>query len=143
MKQALIQADKAFKSEEIPVGAVVIKEDKVIGRAYNQREQLNDPTAHAEILAIRSACHNLKTQNLSNCTIFVTLEPCSMCASAIQNSRIKRLYFGCNDEQRGAINSGTKIFSQKNCNHKPEIYDGIIEVKSVAREPGSLSLIHI
>ena len=80
MKQALIQADKAFKSEEIPVGAVVIKEDKVIGRAYNQREQLNDPTAHAEIIAITAAANTLGDWRLNGCTLYVTKEPCSMCA---------------------------------------------------------------
>ena len=92
MKQALIQADKAFKSEEIPVGAVVIKEDKVIGRAYNQKEQLNDPTAHAEIIAITAAANTLGDWRLNGCTLYVTKEPCSMCAGAIINV-IRYIYF--------------------------------------------------
>ena len=105
MKQALIQADKAFKLEEIPVGAVVIKEDKVIGRAYNQREQLNDPTAHAEIIAITAAANTLGDWRLNGCTLYVTKEPCSMCAGAIINARLDMIVFGCYDEAEGCCGS--------------------------------------
>ena len=123
---AIKEAKKAYLLNEVPVGAVITdKEGNVIAKAFNLVEKNQDPTAHAEILVIKEATLKIRNKYLKDYNLYVTLEPCSMCASAIQNSRIKRLYFGCNDEQRGAINNGTKIFSQKNCNHKPEIYDGI------------------
>ena len=125
MKQALLEAQKAYKIEEIPVGAVVVINDKIVGKGYNQREQLKDPTAHAEILAIKKATIILKNKYLIGCSLYVTLEPCPMCAAAIQYSKISKLFFGCQDNKNGAINNGAKIFNQKFCNHKPEIYDGI------------------
>ena len=127
MKQALIQADKAFKSKEIPVGAVVIKEDKVIGRAYNQREQLNDPTAHAEIIAITAAANTLGDWRLNGCTLYVTKEPCSMCAGAIINSRISRLVFGAYDDQKGCCGSMYQICGDKRLGSNTVVKGGVLE----------------
>ena len=128
MEIAIKEAKKAFLKNEIPVGAVITDEKgNLIAKAFNQVETKKDPTAHAEIQAIKKATLKIKNKYLKNCNIYVTLEPCSMCASAIQNARIKRLYFGCYDEQRGAVSNGVKIFNQQYCNHKPEIYDGIRE----------------
>ena len=128
MEIAIKEAKKAFLKNEIPVGAVITDEKgNLIAQAFNQVETKKDPTAHAEIQVIKKATLKTKNKYLKNCNIYVTLEPCSMCASAIQNARIKRLYFGCYDEQRGAVTNGVKIFNQQYCNHKPEIYDGIRE----------------
>ena len=128
MEIAIKEAKKAYLLNEVPVGAVITDKDgNVIAKAFNQVEKNQDPTAHAEILVIKEATLKIKNKYLIDYNLYVTLEPCSMCASAIQNTRIKRLYFGCNDEKSGAVNNGAKIFNQKNCNHKPEIYDGIKE----------------
>ena len=128
MEIAIKEAKKAYLLNEVPVGAVITDKDgNVIAKAFNLVEKNQDPTAHAEMLVIKEATLKIKNKYLKDYNLYVTLEPCSMCASAIQNSRIKRLYFGCNDEKSGAVNSGAKIFNQKNCNHKPEIYDGIRE----------------
>jgi len=128
MEIAIKEAKKAYLLNEVPVGAVITDKDgNVIAKAFNQVEKNQDPTAHAEILVIKEATLKIKNKYLIDYHLYVTLEPCSMCASAIQNTRIKRLYFGCNDEKSGAVNNGAKIFNQKNCNHKPEIYDGIKE----------------
>ena len=128
MEIAIKEAKKAYLLNEVPVGAVITDKDgNVIAKAFNQVEKNQDPTAHAEILVIKAATLKIRNKYLKDYNLYVTLEPCSMCASAIQNTRIKRLYFGCNDEKSGAVNNGAKIFNQKNCNHKPEIYDGIKE----------------
>ena len=105
MKKALIQAEKAFESKEIPIGAIVVQNDKIIGRGYNQREQLNDPTAHAEIIAITAAANTIGDWRLNNCTLYVTKEPCPMCAGAIINSRLKMVVFGAYDEENGCCGS--------------------------------------
>ena len=128
MKQALIQADKAFKSKEIPVGAVVIKEDKVIGRAYNQREQLNDPTAHAEIIAITAAANTLGDWRLNGCTLYVTKEPCSMCAGAIINSRLDMIVFGCYDEAEGCCGSLYQLCGDPRFKTKVSVMGGVMAV---------------
>ena len=130
MKQALIQADKAFKSEEIPVGAVVIKEDKVIGRAYNQREQLNDPTAHAEIIAITAAANTLGDWRLNGCTLYVTKEPCSMCAGAIINARLDMIVFGCYDEAEGCCGSLYQLCGDPRFKTKVSVMGGVMENQS-------------
>ena len=128
MDIAIKEAKKAYLLNEVPVGAVITDKDgNVIAKAFNRVEKNQDPTAHAEILVIKEATLKIKNKYLKDYNLYVTLEPCSMCASAIQNTRIKRLYFGCNDKKSGAVNSGVKIFNQRNCNHKPEIYDGIKE----------------
>ncbi len=105
MKQALVQAGKAFAAEEIPVGAIVVKDGKVIGRGYNQREQLNDPTAHAEVIAITAAANTIDDWRLTESTLYVTKEPCPMCAGAIVNARIRMVVFGCYDEEAGCCGS--------------------------------------
>ena len=132
MKQALIQADKAFKSEEIPVGAVVIKEDKVIGRAYNQREQLNDPTAHAEIIAITAAANTLGDWRLNGCTLYVTKEPCSMCAGAIINARLDMIVFGCYDEAEGCCGSLYQLCADPRFKTKVSVMGGVMENQSLS-----------
>ena len=132
MKQALIQADKAFKSEEIPVGAVVIKEDKVIGRAYNQREQLNDPTAHAEIIAITAAANTLGDWRLNGCTLYVTKEPCSMCAGAIINARLDMIVFGCYDEAEGCCGSLYQLCGDPRFKTKVSVMGGVMEHQSLS-----------
>ena len=132
MKQALIQADKAFKSEEIPVGAVVIKEDKVIGRAYNQREQLNDPTAHAEIIAITAAANTLGDWRLNGCTLYVTKEPCSMCAGAIINARLDMIVFGCYDEAEGCCGSLYQLCGDPRFKTKVSVMGGGMENQSIS-----------
>tara|TARA_Y100000994_G_C15307903_1_gene282576 strand:+ start:24 stop:491 length:468 start_codon:yes stop_codon:yes gene_type:complete len=132
MKQALIQADKAFKSEEIPIGAVVIKEDKVIGRAYNQREQLNDPTAHAEIIAITAAANTLGDWRLNGCTLYVTKEPCSMCAGAIINARLDMIVFGCYDEAEGCCGSLYQLCGDPRFKTKVSVMGGVMENQSLS-----------
>ena len=132
MKQALIQADKAFKSKEIPVGAVVIKEDKVIGRAYNQREQLNDPTAHAEIIAITAAANTLGDWRLNGCTLYVTKEPCSMCAGAIINARLDMIVFGCYDEAEGCCGSLYQLCGDPRFKTKVSVMGGGMENQSIS-----------
>ena len=132
MKQALIQADKAFKSEEVPVGAVVIKEDKVIGRAYNQREQLNDPTAHAEIIAITAAANTLGDWRLNGCTLYVTKEPCSMCAGAIINARLDMIVFGCYDEAEGCCGSLYQLCGDPRFKTKVSVMGGVMENQSLS-----------
>ena len=132
MKQALIQADKGFKSEEIPVGAVVIKEDKVIGRAYNQREQLNDPTAHAEIIAITAAANTLGDWRLNGCTLYVTKEPCSMCAGAIINARLDMIVFGCYDEAEGCCGSLYQLCGDPRFKTKVSVMGGVMENQSLS-----------
>ena len=132
MKQALIQADKAFKSEEIPVGAVVIKVDKVIGRAYNQREQLNDPTAHAEIIAITAAANTLGDWRLNGCTLYVTKEPCSMCAGAIINARLDMIVFGCYDEAEGCCGSLYQLCGDPRFKTKVSVMGGVMENQSLS-----------
>ena len=132
MKQALIQADKAFKSEEIPIGAVVIKEDKVIGRAYNQREQLNDPTAHAEIIAITAAANTLGDWRLNGCTLYVTKEPCSMCAGAIINARLDMIVFGCYDEAEGCCGALYQLCGDPRFKTKIAVKGGVLENDSLS-----------
>ena len=101
MGQALQQAHKAFENNEIPIGAIIVKDHQVVGRGYNQREMLKDPTAHAEILAITAAANTLEDWRLSDCVLYVTKEPCPMCAGAIVMSRLKMVVFGCYDEDKG------------------------------------------
>ncbi len=127
MPSAIALAEEAARHNEVPVGAVVVHEGNIIGRAHNLTETQNDPTAHAEILAIREACVALGTPRLTGCDLYVTLEPCPMCAAAISFSRIRRLYFGAYDPKTGGVEQGARIFSQPTCHHVPEIYGGIAE----------------
>tara|TARA_B110000259_G_scaffold41282_1_gene47365 strand:+ start:2140 stop:2571 length:432 start_codon:yes stop_codon:yes gene_type:complete len=125
MDLALTEAKNAFAKGEVPVGAVIVKNNKVIALAHNRNIEFCDPTAHAEIVAIRSACSLLKSSRLSGCDLYVTLEPCAMCASAIAEARISNLYYILSDKKFGGVESGAKIFTQKNCHHKINIYNAI------------------
>lgn len=125
MDLALQEAQAAAARGEVPVGAVIIGADGVIASAGNRTREMNDPTAHAEVLAIRAACKALGQERLSDCDLYVTLEPCPMCAAAISNARIKRLYYGAADPKSGGVGQGPRIFSHSQCHHVPEVYDGI------------------
>lgn len=121
MKQALKEAEKAYKKLEVPVGAIIVKNGKIIARAHNQKEEKKDTTKHAEILAIQKASKKLQSWRLIDCEMYVTLEPCSMCAGAIINSRIKKIYIGANDEKTGAAGSVLNLFNDYKFNHKVEV----------------------
>jgi len=110
---------------EVPVGAVVVGPQGIVSQAGNRTRELNDPTAHAEILAIRAACAKRGQERLTGYDLYVTLEPCPMCAAAISNARIARLYYGASDAKSGGVGQGPRIFSHPQCHHKPEVYDGI------------------
>lgn len=117
LKEAVKEAHKALQAEEVPVGAVIVKEGSIIGRGYNLRENLKDPLAHAEIMAIKEACAYLKDWRLSGCEMYVTLEPCPMCAGAIVQSRIKRIYIGTFDPKAGACGSVMNVVQNEALNH--------------------------
>ena len=134
MKQALLQAEKAFAAEEVPVGAIVVHNGKVIGRGYNQKEQFNDPTAHAEMIAITAAANTLGDWRLNDCYLYVTKEPCPMCSGAIINARIKMIIFGCYDEETGCCGSLYQLCGDPRFKTK-------IAVKGDVLENDSLSLI--
>lgn len=126
MSIALKAAKDAAARGEVPVGAVVSDQNgQVLAIASNRTRELNDPTAHAEILAIRAACASVGSERLVDCDLYVTLEPCPMCAAAISNARIGRLYYGAADPKSGGIGQGPRVFSHSQCHHVPEIYDGI------------------
>ena len=125
MDLALEQAALAAKRGEVPVGAVISRGDVVLAVAGNETIARSDPTAHAEIVAIRLACEALGEQRLTGCDLHVTLEPCAMCAAAISFARIRRLYFGAPDEKGGAVEHGPRFYSLATCHHAPEIYSGI------------------
>lgn len=127
MKKALKEAKKAYDKLEIPVGAIIVKDGKIIARAHNQKETKFDTTKHAEILAIQKASKKLKSLRLIDCEMYVTLEPCTMCAGAIINSRIKKIYIGASDEKTGAVGSVLNLFDDYKFNHKPEYEKGILE----------------
>ena len=132
MLQALAQAQAAVGRGEVPVGAVIVDaQGNIIAKAGNQTLQLKDPTAHAEMLVIREAASKLNSERLIDCDLYVTLEPCAMCAAAISFARIRRVYFAAGDEKMGAIENGPRFFAQPTCHHAPEVYSGIGEAKSV------------
>jgi tRNA(adenine34) deaminase len=130
MREALQLASRAARQGEVPVGAVVVKDGKVVGRGYNSPISSGDPTAHAEIRALRDAAGALANYRLVGCTLYVTLEPCAMCAAAISFARIRRLYYGAPDPKGGAVDSGVRFFSSPTCHHRPEVYGGISEAAS-------------
>jgi tRNA(Arg) A34 adenosine deaminase TadA len=132
MLAALAEAALAVARGEVPVGAVVVAGGQVLARAGNRTRELNDPTAHAEMLAIRAACAVLGSERLPEADLYVTLEPCPMCAAAISFARIRRLYFGASDPKGGGVEHGPRIFSQPSCHHAPELYGGIEEGRSAA-----------
>ena len=127
MKEALKEAKKAYDKLEVPVGAVIVKEGKIIARAHNLKETKYDTTKHAEILAIQKASKKLNNWRLIDCDMYVTLEPCSMCAGAIINSRIRKVYIGALDEKTGAAGSVLNLFEDYTFNHKVEIEKGIMQ----------------
>ncbi len=127
MKEALKEAKKAYEKLEVPVGAVIVKDNKIIARAHNLKETKKDTTNHAEILAIQKASKKLEAWRLNDCEMYVTLEPCSMCAGAIINSRIKKIYIGALDEKTGAAGSVLNLFEDYKFNHKVEVEKGILK----------------
>lgn len=131
MNVALEEAAKALERGEVPIGAVIVENSgNIVARAGNETRARLDPSAHAEVLAIREACTVLKTERLVNCDMYVTLEPCAMCAALIANARIKRIYFAASDPKSGGIQQGARIFDRKQTHHVPEIYSGIGEEKA-------------
>lgn len=127
MQQALELARAGAQAGEVPIAALVVKDGAVIASAHNLTETKCDPTAHAELLVIRAACEALGSARLPECDLYVTLEPCPMCAQAISFARIRRLYFGAHDEKGGGVEHGPRIFNQPTCHHRPEVYGGIDE----------------
>ena len=129
MKEALKEAQKAYDKKEIPVGAVIVKDNKIIARAHNVKEEKNDTTKHAEIIAIQKASKKLNAWRLTGCEMYVTLEPCPMCAGAIINSRIENLYFGAYDKKSGCAGSVINLFESGMFNHNVNVTGGIMEDK--------------
>lgn len=127
MKIALEQAGIAEDNGDVPIGAIIVFQNQIIGRAYNQREQLNDPTAHAEIIALTQAAAFLESWRLHGCTIYVTLEPCPMCAGALVLARLDRLVYGCDDPKTGAVKSLYTITTDERLNHRLEVTSGVLE----------------
>ena len=127
IKKALRLADKAFSEGEVPVGAVIVKDNKIIGRGYNQRETLNDPTAHAEIIAITAASNTINDWRLNDCSIYVTKEPCPMCAGAIINSRLKHLIFGAYDDKKGCCGSLYQLCGDQRLDSITSVKGGVLE----------------
>ena len=136
MKEALKAAKKAYEKEEVPVGAVIVKDGKIIARAHNQKETKFDTTKHAEILAIQKASKKLNSWRLIDCEMYVTLEPCSMCAGALINSRIKKVYIGASDSKTGAVGSVFNLLEDYTFNHKVEYEKGVLqdECESILKE---------
>ena len=132
MARALQEAQAAADRGEVPVGAVVVRDGAILAAAGNSPRAAHDPTAHAEMLAIRAACAALGNERLSGCDLYVTLEPCTMCAAAISFARVRRLYFGALDPKGGAVESGVRFFAQATCHHAPEIYGGLREGEAAA-----------
>ena len=127
MARALELAQASARAGEVPVGAVVVKDGAIVAEAHNAPRELTDPTAHAEILALRRAAAALGSERLEGCDLYVTLEPCAMCSGAIVHARIARLYYAASDPKGGAVEHGTQVFEQPQCLHRPEVYPGIGE----------------
>lgn len=125
MEQALKQAEQAGAAGEVPVGAVIVRNGEIIVSARNRMRELADATAHAEMLAIGQAIKLVGTGRLVDCDLYVTLEPCTMCAGAIAHARLRRVYFGAEDQKAGAVENGVRFFDSASCNHRPEIISGI------------------
>jgi len=132
MSLALDEARAAQARGEVPVGCVIVADGKVVARAGNRTLADMDPTAHAEMLAIRAAAAALGSERLAGCDLYVTLEPCAMCAAAMSFARIRRLYFGAADPKGGAVEHGPRFFAQPTCHHRPEVYGGIGESEAAA-----------
>ena len=127
MDLALKAAEKAGKSGEVPIGCVIVRDGEVVATGGNRTITDRDPTAHAEVLAIREAAEKLGSERLTDCDLYVTLEPCTMCAGAISFARIRRLYYGAADPKGGAVESGVRFFASPTCHHAPEVYSGVGE----------------
>ena len=132
MDMALTEARNASESGEVPVGCVLVRGTEVLARTGNRTLMDRDPTAHAEMLAIRRAAQTLQTERLSECDLYVTLEPCAMCAAAISFARIRRVYYGAADPKGGAVDNGVRFFASPTCHHRPEVYGGIGEKEAGA-----------
>ena len=132
MRAALDQARAAALAGEVPVGAIIVRDGVVIAAAHNAPRTLCDPTAHAEILAIRAAAQALGNERLDGCELWVTLEPCAMCAGAIAHARIARIYYAASDPKGGAVEHGARVFAHDQCLHRPEIYTGMGEAEAAA-----------
>ncbi|SDF55309.1 nucleoside deaminase [Bosea robiniae] len=132
MALAFDEAKAAALRGEVPVGAVVLRDGVVLGQAGNRTLELKDPTAHAEMLALRLACEAIGSERLIGCDLYVTLEPCPMCAAAISFSRIRRLYFGAGDPKGGAVENGVRLYESPTCHHAPEVYGGLRETEAAA-----------
>jgi tRNA(adenine34) deaminase len=130
MDEALAQARAAVAAGEVPIGCVIVRDGGVIARAFNRTLLDRDPTAHAEMLAIRAAAAAIGTERLRDCDLYVTLEPCPMCAAAISFARIRRLYYGATDAKGGAVDSGVRLYASPTCHHRPEVYGGIGEAEA-------------
>jgi tRNA(adenine34) deaminase len=130
MHLALAEAQRGGVAGEVPIGAVVVKDGEVISRAHNAPRGTHDPTAHAEVLAIRAAAQALGNERLDGCELWVTLEPCAMCAGAIAHARIARLYYAASDAKGGAVEHGARVFEQDQCLHRPEVYSGMGEAEA-------------
>lgn len=127
MEIAYEEAVLAGNRGEVPVGAVIVRNGKILSREGNRTLELHDPSAHAEVLAIRQACKLAKSERLVGCDLYVTLEPCPMCAATISFARIRRVYFGASDPKSGGVDHGTRFFSSPTCHHSPEVYSGMLE----------------
>jgi tRNA(adenine34) deaminase len=132
MDQALVLAEAAAAAGEAPIGAVIVRNGEVLAAERNRMRELNDPTAHAEMLAIRQALAVRGTGRLDGCDLYVTLEPCAMCAGAIAHVKLRRLYYAAEDIKAGAVDNGVRLFSQPSCHHAPEIISGLGEARSAA-----------
>ncbi len=132
MARALELAEAAAKAGEVPVGAVIVHQGRIVAESANRMRELNDPTAHAEMLAIRAALAALGGERLGECDLYVTLEPCTMCAGAIAHARLRRLYYGAPDPKGGAVDNGVKFFAAATCHHRPEVIAGVSETASAA-----------
>ena len=132
MDLALVQARAAAAAGEVPVGCVIVRNDTVIAKTHNRTLAERDPTAHAEMLALRAAAAALGSERLADCDLYVTLEPCAMCAAAMAFARIRRLYYGAADPKGGAIENGVRFFTAPTCHHRPEVYGGIGEAEAAA-----------
>jgi tRNA(adenine34) deaminase len=132
MELALVQARRAGEQGEVPVGCVIVRSGAVVAQAGNRTVADRDPTAHAELIAIRAAAASLGSERLDDCDLYVTLEPCAMCAGALSFARIRRLYYAAGDAKGGAVDNGVKFFASPTCHHRPEVYGGLAEAEAGA-----------
>jgi len=132
MDMALAEARAAGERGEVPIGCVMVRGGEIVARAGNRTLAERDPTAHAEIIAIRAAARLLGSERLDDCDLYVTLEPCAMCAGALSFARIRRLYYGAADPKGGAVDNGVKFFASPTCHHRPEVYGGLAQAEAAA-----------